>query len=184
MAAGTRKIEKISESVLTSSNAIKFNYRMDEAFPDIDPGMKPFGALALFQIRRPKKFTASGFELPADTRATEYYNTQVAKVLALGNLCFKTVRNVKTDAFPDGEEKIFDWPEGDWFKVGDFVRVPRYGGDRYTIKATVKEFRKLIGQTEETELQVEDDIVFALFKVKDVQAIITGSPFAIGAFLD
>jgi hypothetical protein len=140
--------------------------------------MKPFGDLGLFQIRRPKKFTASGFELVGDTRATEYYNTQVARVVALGALTFKTVRNI------NGEEKIFEWPEGPWFKVGDFVRVPRYGGDRYTLKATVKEFRKLIGQTEEQQFDVEDDIVFALFKVRDVQAIVTGSPFAIGAFHD
>lgn len=176
--ARVRVVEKISESVLTSSNAIKFDWRMSEAFPDVDPGMKPFGNLCMVQIRRPKKFTTSGFELTATDRATEYYNTQIAKVLAVGNLAFSTVRNI------DGEEKIFAWPEGDWFKPGDFVRVPRYGGDRFTVKATVKEIRKLIGQTEETEFDVEDDIVFAMFKSRDIQALVTGSPFAIGAFHD
>lgn len=170
--------EKISESVLTSSNAIKFDYRMSEAFPEVDPLLKPFGNLCLVQIRRPKKFAASGLELVSESRAIEYYNTQIARVIAVGDLCFATVRNI------DGEEKMLPWPEGPWFKPGDFVRVPKYGGDRFTVKATVKESRKLIGQKEETDFDVEDDIVFSLFKSRDIQGVVTGSPFAIGAFHD
>lgn len=176
--AKARAVEKISESVLTSSNAITFDYRMSEAYPEVEPGIKPFGNLCLVQIRRPKKFNDFGLELVTDTRAQEYYDTQIAKVIALGDLCFRTVRNI------DGEEKIFPWPEGDWFKVGDFVRVPRYGGDRFTVKATVTEIRKLIGKSEETEFRITDDIVFSLFKARDIQGIVTGSPFAIGAFHD
>jgi hypothetical protein len=178
MSSSARKVERISESILTSPNSIQFSARMDERFPAVDPMMKPYGDLALFQIRRPNKFTLSGLEIASDARAVEYYNTQIAKVLALGNLTFKTVRNV------DGQEKIFDWPEGQWFKVGDFVCVPRYGGDRYTLKATVTEVRKLIGQKEETTFEITEDIVFAFFKVRDVQGVVLGDPCSIGAFHD
>lgn len=171
--------EQMSESILTNSNAISFDYKnIGEAFPEVEPGMKPFGHLGLFQIRRPKKFSAGGLELPADARATEYYNTQVAKVIALGALCFKTVRNVG-----DGEE-IFDWPEGPWFQPGDFVRVPKYGGDRYSIKAKVIEHQPLIGSKGSAEVEIEDEIIFALFKVKDVQGVITCDPRVIKAYLD
>lgn len=174
-----KPVERFEESVLTSGNAITFDYEsLVEAFPNVEPGIKPLGNLGVFMIRRPKKFTATGFELPADTRATEYYNTQVAKVLALGPLAFKTVRNV------DGEEVILDWPEGPWFKPGDFVRVPKYGGDRFTVKAAVREMVKMIGSDTKTPIEVTEDIIFAIFKVKEIQGVITSDPLKIRAFLD
>ena len=173
-----KAVERIEESLLTNSNNIKFDYEnMAEAFPDVSPGLTPLGNLGVFMIRRPKKFTGAGTELPPEVRATEYYNTQVAKVIAVGPLAFKTVRSI------DGEEKIFDWPEGPWFKPGDFVRVPKYGGDRYSVKATVREMQKLIGGGK-VPIDVVDDIVFAVFKVRDIQGVITSDPTAIRAYLD
>lgn len=171
-------VEQISETLLTSGNALNYDYEnLAEAFPHVEPGTAPMGNIGLFQIRRPKKFTAAGIEVPAEARATEYYNTQVAKVISLGPLCFKTGRNI------DGEEKIFDWPEGPWFKPGDFVRVPKYGGDRYSIRATVREMQKLIGGSK-VPVDVTDDIVFSMFKVKDILGVITCDPRLIRAYLD
>lgn len=166
------------ESVLTNQNSIDFDYAdMAEAFPEVDPGLKPLGNLGVFMIRRPKRTTRSGLLIAQEARSTEHYNTQVAKCVALGDLAFKTVRNV------DGEEKICEWPEGAWFKPGDFVRVPRYGGDRYTVQATLKETQKMIGGKTET-VEITDNIVFAVFKVRDILGFITSDPRTVRAYLD
>ena len=46
---------------------------------------------------------------------------QVGKIISMGPLAFKNRKNAE------------DWPEGMWAKVGDFVRFPRWGGDRITV---------------------------------------------------
>ena len=55
-----------------------------EAFPEVKAGLRPFGSKVLVQIRSPMKQTKSGFFLPDETVETERWNTQVAKVIALG----------------------------------------------------------------------------------------------------
>lgn len=177
--APAKKVQ--AAALLTNTNSMTFDYEsLAEAFPDVDPGMKPLGNLGVFMIRRPKIMSAGGIIIENDSsdnaRAVEYYNTQVAKVISLGQTAFKSVRNV------DGEEKILDWPEGVWFKPGDFVRVPKYGGDRFSVKATVKEMRRVLGKKEWVE--VADEVIFAVFKVKDIQGVITGDPLKIRAYLD
>jgi len=91
---------------------------LEEAFPVLDPKFRPFGSLVLVQMRTPMTRTRSGFILAQETRDTEKWNTQVGKVISLGQEAFKD---------RDTHEP---WP-GDWAKVGDFVRVPKYGGDRW-----------------------------------------------------
>lgn len=177
-AAAARKIEQITDSLLTNPSNMRFNNKLEERFPNIDPLMRPFGDLCLVQIRRPNKFTDSGIEIDTGSRATEYYNTQIAKVLFLGDLCFKTVRHV------GGKDVLIDWPEGPWFKVGDFVRVPQYGGNRFSIKAMIVELRRLLGMNDEIEYQITEDVIFAYFRVKDVQGVVTGDPCSINAFHD
>lgn len=97
---------------------------LEEAFPDVDPNFKPFGSLVLLQVRVAKRKISkdSNIELPDEVRATIQANTQVAKVLAHGPLAFKN-RNTGQD-----------WPEGAWAKPGEFVRIPRYTGDRWEVK--------------------------------------------------
>jgi co-chaperonin GroES (HSP10) len=92
---------------------------MDLAFPNVDPEFKPFGTFVLIQIRTPKMASKGGIALLQDARDTEYDNTQVAKVIALGPVAYKN----RTTLEP--------WPEGDWVKPGVFVRAPKYGGDRF-----------------------------------------------------
>lgn len=97
---------------------------MEEFFPEgIDPGFTPFGSRVVVQLRRVKNATKSGIILSASTKETEAWNTQVARLVKVGPLAFK-----KRDS---GEA----WPEGIWANVGDFVRVPRWGGDRWSVKA-------------------------------------------------
>ncbi len=104
--------------VVTSSGTL------EEAFPDVDPNFEPFGSLVLLQVRVAKRTINkdSKIELPDEVRATIQANTQVAKVIAHGPLAFK---NRNTGA---------DWPEGAWAHPGQYVRIPRYTGDRWEVK--------------------------------------------------
>lgn len=137
------------------SNKIDFGYEsLDEAFPPCDPGVQPFGSRVLVQVRTPKAKTKGGIILTTDTRETEHYNTQVAKVIATGSLAF---RNRNT---------MDPWPEGSWCEIGDFVRVPRYGGDRWSVKTADG-----------------DEAIVVIFNDLDLVGKVTGDPLAIKAFL-
>ena len=138
------------------ANNITFQYgSLDEAFPPCEPLVKPFGSRVLVQFRTPKKVTKGGIILTGDTRETEHYNTQVAKVIAVGELAFKNRNNMMT------------WPEGAWCAPGDFVRVPKYGGDRWTVATS----------------DGEDEAILALFNDLDILGLVTGDPLAIKAFI-
>lgn len=137
------------------ANKISFSYEnIDEAFPVCDPGVQPFGSRVLVQIRTPKKTTAGGIILVGETREIEYANTQVAKVITVGSLAFKNRNTMES------------WPEGSWCAPGDFVRVPRYGGDRWTVKTPDG-----------------DEAVLVIFNDLDLVGKVTGDPLAIKAFL-
>jgi co-chaperonin GroES (HSP10) len=127
---------------------------IDEAFPQCDPGVSPFGSRVLVQIRTPKKATKGGIILTSEVRETEIYNTQVAKVVAKGALAFKNRNTME------------QWPEGSWCEVGDFVRVPRYGGDRWTVKTADG-----------------DEAIVVIFNDLDLVGKVTGDPLAMKAFL-
>ena len=92
--------------------------QLEEAFPVVEPGVRPLGARVLVQLRMVREKTAGGILLAAATREFKESICQFAKVLALGPLAFRN----RSTAEP--------WPEGMWAKEGDVVRVPRYGGDR------------------------------------------------------
>ena len=68
-------------------NKVIFAYDSEEdAFPNTDPGVRPFGSRVLVQFRQAKMKTKGGIILAGETRDTEVWNTQVAKVVALGPL--------------------------------------------------------------------------------------------------
>jgi co-chaperonin GroES (HSP10) len=104
---------KMPEKILDQS--------LGDAFPAVDPGEVPFGNLVLIQMKRAAFKTKAGVILSANDQQTEYDNTKVAKVLALGPLCFKSRA--------DGTE----WPEGKWFNVGDFVRLSQHNTTTWTV---------------------------------------------------
>ena len=130
------------------------NEDMMEAFPEADPGVIPFGSRVLVQIRTPKTKTKGGIILTRDTVDTEKWTTQVAKVVSVGPLAFKN-RNTQEA-----------WPEGEWCKAGDFVRVPKYGGDRW-----------------EVPVNKNDSAMFVIFNDLDVIGQVTGDPLAVKAFI-
>lgn len=127
---------------------------LEMAFPSADPGILPFGSYVLVQIRNPMTTTKSGLILQSDTRDTEKWNTQVAKVIAIGPLAFKNRNTMEP------------WPEGAWCQPGDFIRVAKYGGDRW-----------------EVPLSKEESAMFVIFKDTDLIGKVTGDPLAIRAFI-
>ena len=140
-----------------------------EAFPAVDAGVQPFGSRVLVQIRTPRKVTRGGIILSSETQDTEKWNTQVAKVVGVGPLAFKN-RNTQES-----------WPEGDWCKPGDFVRVPKYGGDRWEI-ALVAE-KAWPTQTTLVAINKNDSAMFVIFNDLDIIGQVTGDPLAVKAFI-
>jgi co-chaperonin GroES (HSP10) len=120
------------------------------AFPDVQPPFKPFGYLALLQLRQPKEKSRGGIILPDSEKDVERFRTQATLVRALGPACFK-------------DRKTFEeWPEGPWYQPGDFVRCPMYGGDRFNIAADDRTI-----------------VTFVFVKEADVLALVTGNPLDI-----
>ena len=143
--------------MLEMSNKIDYGYdNLDEAFPPIDPGCEPTGYRVLFQLRLAKKKTRGGIILTHDVQETDQWNTQIAKVVALGSSAFCD-RNT-------GEP----WHEGAWVKPGDFVRVPKFGGDRFTVT---------IGEGDD-----KDDVLFVIFRDADIGAIVR-DPLAVKSYI-
>jgi co-chaperonin GroES (HSP10) len=101
---------------------VEFAQTLEEAFPKVDHNLEPFGSRVLVQMRTAKQKTKGGILLTGETQESLQWNNQVGKVVAFGPLCFKDSRTGN------------DWPEGAWCKIGDFVRVPKHGGDKFEIK--------------------------------------------------
>jgi co-chaperonin GroES (HSP10) len=127
---------------------------LKEAFPAVEAGIVPFGSRVLVQIRTPKTTTAGGIILSTDTKDTEKWNTQVAKVISIGPVAFKNRTTLE------------DWPEGDWCKEGDFVRVAKYGGDRWEIP-----------------LSNGESAMFVIFNDLDIIGKVTTDPLKVKAFI-
>jgi co-chaperonin GroES (HSP10) len=129
-----------------------------EAFPAVDPLMAPYGARVLVQLRAVKeRVTEAGLLLPEEVKETEKWNTMIGKVIAIGPLAFCK------------RESAEPWPEGAWAKVGDFVRVPKWGGDRWEI------------DFEENGLKGK--ALFTFFNDHELIGKVTGDPRAIKAFI-
>lgn len=127
---------------------------LEESFPLCDPGVRPYGSRVLVQIRSPRLKSKGGIILDTGTKDTELWNTQVAKVIGVGPLAFHN-RNT-----------MDPWPEGSWCGRGDFVRVPKYGGDRW-----------------EVPLPNGEKAMFVIFNDLDIVGQVTGDPLTIKAFL-
>lgn len=131
---------------------------LEEAFPVIDPLMAPYGARVLVQLRAVKnKVTASGIVLPEETKETEKWNTMIGKVLAVGPLAFRK------------RESMEPWPEGAWAQVGDYVRIPKWGGDRWEIDFEIDGSK--------------GKALFTFFNDHELIGRVTGDPRDIKAFI-
>ncbi len=134
---------------------------IDEAFPTVDPGLNPFGSRVLCQLRAPRTVTEGGIHVPEDVQETEFWNTQVSKVIALGPVAFKN------------RETLEGWPEGNWCQEGAFVRTPKYGGDKW--------FVALPG-ARSARVGI-DRVCFMLFNDLDLMGEVTCDPLEVVAYL-
>lgn len=129
------------------------------AFPSVDPGAKPLGGRILVQLRRTKKkTTGSGIILVEETKEAEKWNNMVAKVVEVGPLAFKN------------RDTMQGWPEGSWVVAGDFIRVPKWGGDRWEVKVPEED-------------QFEDPALFMILNDHEIIAKVTCSPLEMRSFI-
>jgi len=82
----------------------------------------------------------------------------IGKVISVGPLAFKN------------RDSMTAWLEGSWANVGDFVRVPRWGGDRWEIK-------------DPTDEQNEDPVLFMTINDHELIARVTANPLSFKAFV-
>ena len=141
---------KMNEPVAVESAEIAW------AFPSVDPGAKPLGGRVLVQLRRTKRtVTSAGIILVEETKETEKWNNMVARVIENGPLAFKK------------RDSMESWPEGSWCEPGDYIRVPKWGGDRWEVE---------VGDDEEKAL-------FMILNDHEIIAKVTGNPLEMRAFV-
>ena len=122
---------------------------LQEAFPEVSPGVYPMGARVLVQLRTVRTKTQSGLILVDDTKQFNKGNTQMAKVIWLGPIAYRN------------RDSGHRWPEGVWCNAGDFVRIPKLGGDRFE--------RKIPG--------TEDTALFCIFSDHEIIAKVDPDAF-------
>jgi hypothetical protein len=96
--------------------------------------------------------------LVSETKETEKWQNMVAKVIAIGPLAFKK------------RDTMEPWPEGSWCEVGDYLRVPKWGGDRWEVPVP-------------NESIEEDPALFMVLNDHEIIAKLTGDPLAMKAFI-
>jgi co-chaperonin GroES (HSP10) len=146
------KIPTIEGSVGTSDPV-----ELDWAFPNVNCGQAPLGGRVVVQLRRIKK-TSGRIIIVDETKENEKWNNMIGKVVALGPLAYKNRDTMEL------------WPEGTWAQVGDFVRVPRWGGDRWE-------------RTVPNEDKNEDPVLFMTINDHEVIAKITDDPLSFKAYV-
>jgi len=140
-------------------NDASYEADLIDAFPVIDAGAAPLGARVLVQLRKAKKkMTSSGILLVRETTDTEKAQNCVGKVVGLGPLAFKK------------RDTMESWPEGSWCEMGDFLRVPKWTGDRWEV-----------GMPDAQD--DEDRVEFLILNDHEIVAKITGNPLAVRAFV-
>lgn len=124
MSASRIQVMKAGSPSASFAPISSINQTLEEAFPEVNPNYLPLGSLVLMQIRIAKRTIGeSKLVMPDEVIATIQANTQVAKIISYGPLAFKN----RSTGQP--------WPEGAWVKLGDYVRVPKFGGaERFEVR--------------------------------------------------
>jgi len=127
------------------------------AFPKVSPGQAPLGGRVVVQLRRIKK-TSGRIIIVDETKENEKWNNMIGMIVAIGPLAYKN------------RDTMESWPEGAWAQVGDFVRVPRWGGDRWERRVPNEESN-------------EDPVLFMTINDHEVIAKITDDPLSFKAYV-
>lgn len=158
-----RSAQRFDDIVARSQRAVQrpsFQYSgIDDAFPSVDPQFIPYGNRVLVQLRVAKTRTAGGIALTSDQIETEKWNTQIAKVVGIGPTAFKN------------QDTLEPWPEGAWCKEGEYVRIPKHGGDRWEVPIPG------------TDRPSEEKVMFVLLKESQLNGRHTGNPLDVVAFI-
>ncbi len=126
---------------------------LDELFPEVNPGHKPYGTRVLIQLRASRTRTKGGLIITSESQEVEKWNTQVGIVRAIGPVAFMN------------RDTLQQWPEKAWCKVGTFVRIPKYNQDRWEVEHN--------GQA----------VLFMLVKDVDLLAEVTCNPLEVKAYI-
>jgi len=94
---------------------------ISQHFPEVEPGAKPCGNQILVQLRTLKAKSSGGIILANETKDFNNGNTQVAKIVKIGQIAFKDRNSGVT------------WKEGAWAEIGDIIIAPRWGGFRFEV---------------------------------------------------
>lgn len=100
----------------------RITHQVEDLFPEIELNEIALGDNIVVQMKTPPKQSKGGILYSAETQDIEEYSSTVGKVLDIGPTAFHF--------FSQNDESNKPWPGGAWFKVGDFVRLPRHGGQR------------------------------------------------------
>ena len=126
------------------------------AFPEVNPGQRPFGGRVIVQLRRIKK-KAGRIIIVDETKENEKWNNMIGKIVAIGPLAFKN------------RDTMQPWAEGSWAEIGDFVRVPKWGGDRWE--------RPVPGE------DGEDPVLFMTINDHELISAVTDDPLSFKAYV-
>jgi co-chaperonin GroES (HSP10) len=150
--------EKEKIPTISGSEGVPDEQELKWAFPDVSAGQKPFGGRVVVQLRRIKKTTASKIILVAETKETEKWQNMIGRVVEVGPLAFKN------------RDTMNPWPEGSWAQVGDYVRVPKWGGDRWEREVPNEEGN-------------EDPVLFMTINDHELIAKVTDDPLSFKAYV-
>lgn len=130
--------------------------KLQYSYPEAQPPYAPCGTKIVVQLRTPGNFktlvNGQKFYFADESVEFEKYNIQTALVRAIGPVAFRDRRTMEV------------WPEGEWAVPGDFIRVPKFGGDRVGVPLNDEQKRMAMFLT------IED---------RDIIGLINGDPLGI-----
>jgi co-chaperonin GroES (HSP10) len=149
--------EKEKIPTISGREGVSDPVELEWAFPLVKPGQEPFGGRVIVQLRRIKRKTSGRIILVEETKENEKWNNMIGKVVAIGPLAFKN------------RDTMQSWPEGSWAQVGDYVRVPKWGGDRWE--------REVSGE------ENEDPVLFMTLNDHELIARVSDDPLSFKAYI-
>lgn len=130
---------------------------LDAAFPPVPVGGRPVGNLITLQMKRARG-KVRGLIMPGTVQDAEEWNEQIGRVIAFGPLAYRQRDNVNEW-----------WPEGPWCVIGDYIRIPKFGFDKFKVP--------IEGGAP------DEGIVFASIQEKHVLLVLTSNPMAVKSYV-